>query len=99
MRGQDLWTIRDGKILRLETSFLEQDADSDDPRPNPPPVVLARQERPCPPSIHLESVGDASIRPVCSPQASPRLLFTQLVDAPLSHVRQDGPRYNVQPYG
>jgi len=45
MRGQDLWTIRDGKILRLETSFLEQDADSDDPRPNPPPVVLARQER------------------------------------------------------
>src|SRR5690242_9283026 len=22
MRGQDLWTIRDGKILRLETSFL-----------------------------------------------------------------------------
>jgi uncharacterized protein (TIGR02246 family) len=22
MRGQDLWTIRDGQILRLETSFL-----------------------------------------------------------------------------
>ena len=22
MRGQDVWTIRDGKIVRLETSFL-----------------------------------------------------------------------------
>jgi ketosteroid isomerase-like protein len=30
MRGQDLWTIGDGKILRLETSFLQQDLDSDD---------------------------------------------------------------------
>jgi ketosteroid isomerase-like protein len=30
MRGQDLWTIREGKILRLETSFLHQDVDSDD---------------------------------------------------------------------
>jgi ketosteroid isomerase-like protein len=30
MRGQDLWTIRDGKIFRLETSFLQQDVDTDD---------------------------------------------------------------------
>ena len=33
MRGQDLWTIRDGKILRLETSFLQQDVDTDDAQP------------------------------------------------------------------
>ena len=29
MRGQDLWTIRDGEILRLETSFLQPEMDSD----------------------------------------------------------------------
>ena len=26
MRGQDVWTIRNGKVQRLETSFLEPDA-------------------------------------------------------------------------
>jgi hypothetical protein len=26
MRGQDLWTIRDGKIYRLETTFLDLNA-------------------------------------------------------------------------
>lgn len=27
MRGQDLWTIRGGKIYQLETSFLQMDSD------------------------------------------------------------------------
>jgi hypothetical protein len=30
MRGQDLWTIRRGKILRLETFFLQMRMDVDD---------------------------------------------------------------------
>jgi ketosteroid isomerase-like protein len=29
MRGQDVWTIRDGMIHRLETSFVEGEAESD----------------------------------------------------------------------
>jgi SnoaL-like domain len=31
MRGQDLWMIRDGKVHRLETSFLPVDSDGSQP--------------------------------------------------------------------
>ena len=30
IRGEDIWTIRSGKIVRLETSFLRMEVDSSD---------------------------------------------------------------------